>query len=52
MTNRTSSKQHGLVGNFRPKSKLSKRRNKANARARAAARRAEGGPSEGSIVKT
>ncbi len=34
MTNKSSSKQHCLVGNIRPKSKLRKRRNKANARAR------------------
>ncbi len=34
MTNRSSSKQHGLVKNIRPKSKLRKRRNKAKARTR------------------
>ncbi len=37
MTNKSSSKQHGLVGNIRPKSKLRKRRNKAAAKARKAA---------------
>jgi hypothetical protein len=37
MTNKSSSKQHCLVGNIRPKSKLRKRRNKA----KAAERRAE-----------
>ncbi len=31
MTNKSSSKQHCLVGNIRPKSKLSKRENKAKA---------------------
>ena len=34
MTNKSSSKQHGLVGNIRPKSKLRKRRNKALAKER------------------
>lgn len=36
MTNRSSSKQHGVhsTNQQRPKSKLRKRRNKANARAR------------------
>jgi len=34
MTNKHASKQHCLVGNIRPKSKLRKRRNKALARAR------------------
>ncbi len=37
MTNRHASKQHGLVGKTRPKSKLRKRANKAKARARKAA---------------
>ena len=37
MTNKHASKQHGLVNNKRPKSKLRKRTNKANARARRAA---------------
>ena len=40
MTNRSSSKQHCLVGNIRPKSKAYKRRNKAKARARREARQA------------
>lgn len=39
MTNRHASKQHGLVGNIRPKSKLRKRRNKAKAAERKAVRR-------------
>ncbi|MBT6069100.1 hypothetical protein HOG48_05065 [Candidatus Peregrinibacteria bacterium] len=34
MTNKSSSHQHGLVGNIRPKSKLRKRRNKAKAKER------------------
>lgn len=34
MTNKSSSKQHCLVGNIRPKSKDGKRRNKALARER------------------
>lgn len=34
MTNAHASKQHGLVGKTRPKSKLRKRRNKEKARAR------------------
>ncbi|MFH1218784.1 MAG: hypothetical protein V1679_03005 [Candidatus Peregrinibacteria bacterium] len=34
MTNKHASKQHCLVGNIRPKSKLRKRRNKAKAKAR------------------
>lgn len=36
MSNKSSSKQHGLVGNIRPKSKLRKRRNKALANQRKA----------------
>jgi len=38
MTNKHLSKQHGLVGNFRPKSKPRKRLNKAKARVRKADR--------------
>lgn len=38
MTNKTSSKQHGLVGNVRPKSKPRKRVNKEKARVRKAER--------------
>jgi hypothetical protein len=34
MTNKHASKQHGLVGNIRPKSKLRNRRNKQLAKAR------------------
>ena len=34
MSNKHASKQHGLVGNIRPKSKQRDRLNKANARAR------------------
>jgi len=34
MTNKHASKQHGLVGNIRPKSKLRKRKNKAKAKIR------------------
>jgi len=34
MTNKHASKQHGLVGNIRPKSKLRKRKNKEKARER------------------
>lgn len=34
MTNKHASKQHGLVGNIRPKSKNSKRVNKEKARER------------------
>lgn len=41
MTNKHASKQHGLVGNIRPKSKLRKRRNKAKAAERKAERRAK-----------
>ncbi len=41
MTNKHASKQHGLVGNIRPKSKLRKRKNKENARVRKAERRAK-----------
>lgn len=41
MTNRSSSHQHCLVGNIRPKSKLSKRANKALAAARREVRRQE-----------
>ena len=41
MTNKHASKQHGLVGNRRPKSKLRKRRNKAKARERREALAAE-----------
>lgn len=41
MTNRHGSKQHGLVNNLRPTSKLRKRRNKAKANARKAQRRAK-----------
>ncbi len=41
MTNKHASKQHGLVGNIRPKSKLRKRRNKAKARERREALAAE-----------
>ncbi len=37
MTNKHASKQHGLVGRGRPKSKLRKRRNKAKANERKAA---------------
>lgn len=37
MTNAHASKQHGLVGKTRPKSKLRKRKNKAKAKARKAA---------------
>lgn len=40
MTNKSSSKQHGLVGNIRPKSKLRKRANKAKARERRLERQA------------
>ncbi|MBP7819226.1 hypothetical protein KA036_00100 [Candidatus Gracilibacteria bacterium] len=40
MTNRSSSHQHCLVGNIRPKSKLSKRANKAKAAFRREERRA------------
>lgn len=36
MTNAHASKQHGLVGKIRPKSKLRKRKNKAKAKARKA----------------
>lgn len=39
MTNRQGSKQHGLVGRGRPKSKLRKRANKEKARQRKAARK-------------
>lgn len=38
MTNAHASKQHGLVDNKRPKSKLRKRKNKEKARARKAER--------------
>ncbi|MDD3861792.1 MAG: hypothetical protein PHP74_02795 [Candidatus Gracilibacteria bacterium] len=38
MTNKTSSKQHGLVGNKRPSSKPRKRLNKEKARVRKAER--------------
>jgi hypothetical protein len=41
MSNKHASKQHCLVGNIRPKSKLRKRKNKAKARARREARQAE-----------
>ncbi len=41
MTNRHASKQHGLVGNKRPSSKLRKRKNKEKARVRKAERIAE-----------
>ncbi|MBT5016154.1 hypothetical protein HN748_02835 [Candidatus Peregrinibacteria bacterium] len=43
MTNRSSSKQHGMhsVNEHRPKSKAYKRRNKAKARARREAAQAE-----------
>ncbi len=37
MSNKSSSHQHGLVGFVRPKNKLRKRKNKANAKARKAA---------------
>jgi len=40
MTNKHASKQHGLVGNIRPKSKSGKRKNKANARTRREERQA------------
>jgi len=36
MTNKHASKQHGLVGNIRPKSKIGKRKNKEKARERKA----------------
>lgn len=36
MTNKSSSKQHCLIGNIRPKSKLRKRANKENNNARKA----------------
>jgi hypothetical protein len=39
MSNRHASKQHGLTGNIRPKSKLRKRKNKEKARARRAERK-------------
>ena len=38
MTNKSSSKQHCLVGNIRPKSKMRKRKNKAGAKVRRDAR--------------
>ncbi len=41
MTNKHASKQHCLVGNIRPKSKLRKRRNKAKANERKATAAAE-----------
>ncbi len=40
MSNKHASKQHCLVGNIRPKSKLSKRANKAKARVRRLERQA------------
>lgn len=40
MTNRHASKQHGLVGNKRPSSKLRKRANKEKANVRKAALKA------------
>lgn len=39
MTNKHASKQHGLVGNIRPKSSDSKKKNKEGARQRRAGRR-------------
>lgn len=41
MTNKHASKQHGLVNNKRPSSKLRKRANKAKARVRKEEQRAE-----------
>ena len=41
MTNKTNSRQHGLVGNKRPVKKLSKKLNKAKNRARQIARQKE-----------
>jgi hypothetical protein len=41
MSNRSSSKQHCLVGKKFPKAKARKKRNKAKARARREARQAE-----------
>jgi len=41
MTNKHASKQHCLVGNIRPKSKLRKRRNKELARERRSERQAQ-----------
>ncbi len=41
MTNRSSSKQHGLVGNIRPKSKARNRKNKEGAAERRKKKQAE-----------